>query len=230
MNSDAVKNIVARALEQNSAFLQNSEDNRPQTVQRITLDLTTARDITNPYPINFPFKSVFIENGTDSTVSLFLRPVTKDDVQSFFRLGLRDAWSVDYQIPRAFLHWSAQPAKSIDLILFSNSQFFSGQQLHVSSGGVAISEGSTFTVTNPAIPAAAATLLFAINNLRKVSSFQNNTGASVFVGGATVTNAGTTRGVEVAAGQSFTWKNYAALYVYSPSAIVAGGLTMMEEV
>jgi hypothetical protein len=52
--------------------------------------------------------------------------------------------------------------------------------------------------------------------LRKVTTLQNKTGGDIFVGGSGVGVGGSaTEGITVLSGQSFHWKNSAALYAIS---------------
>lgn len=221
LSPEVVSDILSRADELKRARIQNDIAQRPFQVQRLVLDLTSARLETDPLIISFPFRSIFIQDATDNNVSVNFRPTTTDSIQSYFSLKKNDAWNVDTAIPRGYLHWSAQSGKSITIILFTDAEFKSGSQISVNSGGVAINEGSTAgAATRVTLSATTAAAIAPSNSNRKVCLIENNTGADLYISGAnTLTNSGATRGIKVLAGDRIEWRNTAILYGYS----VAGG-------
>lgn len=221
LSPEVVDQILARADELKRARIQNDIANRPFQVQRLVLDLTTARLETDPLIISFPFRSIFVQDATDNGVIVNFRPTTTDSIQSYFGLKKNDSWNVDSAISRGYLHWSAQSGKTITIIFFTDAEFKSGSQISVNSGGVAINEGSTAeAATRVQLSATTAAAIAPANSDRKVCLIENATGADLYIAGTSaVTNSGATRGVRVAAGDFIEWRNTAALYGYS----VAGG-------
>lgn len=210
----------------NTAFLERA--NREKITQgfRVTLDLNTARDINDPKIIDFPFRSVFVEQASDPSCNFFLKPSNREDMQRAFRMGLKDSWSLPYQIPRCFLHWDQQIGKKIELVFFADSEFRSGSQISVTSGGVAIVDGSSFTVSNQSVPATTVTQVLAADFGRKVATIQNNTGNKIYFGNSSVSNTGANRGREIEIGGIFTFRNTSELYVYQ---LAAGSLNIIQE-
>lgn len=217
MTQELARQILSVAVDNARAEVFESSTQKPQTVQVHVIPLTTARLSTDPFIIRFPFRSFYVQSATDVNVTVNIRPISDDSVQGSFAVKQNDSWACDKKIPGAFIDWSAQSGKSITLVFFTDSEFRSGSQISVTGGGVSISEGTSFTQSTLTFVAITALSIFASDSTRKVGVFQNRTGASVWVGGAAVTN--NTAYYEVLNGADFIWKNTAQLYGYS----VAGG-------
>jgi hypothetical protein len=141
-------------------------------------------------------------------------------------MKLNDVFNSDQPVASSNFYWSAQSGKSITLVFFTSATFSSGSQIVSFSGGVNIADGSAFAQSQLALTAATATQIFAASATRKVGTFQNTSGASVWVGNSTTTSSGSTIGIEVRAGDSFQWRNSAALYGYS---VAGGNISVIEE-
>lgn len=224
LTPELMREILIQGEQIRRAKIFEGNTNSPQNIQKIVIDLSTARLETNPYKISFPFRSVYVESASDVLANIFVKPNTQDSVQSFFKLKANDSWASDDPISTAFLHWDAQPGKSLTLVFFTNSEFRSGSQISVTGGGVSIVDGSTFTQASQALVAATAAIVFAQDSTRKVGTIQNKTGASIWVGASGVNN--TTSFFEVSANDVFIWRNTAALYAYS---IAGGNIHKCEE-
>jgi hypothetical protein len=209
--------LLRAADELNQARVFEGQTQKPFQVQKVVIDLSTARLPTQPYKISVPFKSLYVQDATDIYSTIDVQVGTQDSLQSVFSIKKNDSWNSDYPISECYLSWAAQSGKSITLILFTNAAFNSGSQISVTGGGVSISEGSSFTQSALTFVGATALSIFASDSTRKIGVFQNKTGASVWVGNSTVTN--TNAFFEVAAGADFVWRNTGQLYGYS----VAGG-------
>lgn len=223
-----MSDIVLKDFESsNSAFLDRA--NREKTTQghRVVLDLATARDVNNPFEVSFPFRSVFVEQASDANTFFYLKPSNREDMQKPFRMGLKDSWSLPYQLPRCFLHWSAQPGKTVELVFFADAEFRSGSQISVTSGGISISEGSTLTgPTQVVLTAGVAGIITPQLLTRKIAVIQNKTGSDMFIGGAAVTGSGSTEGIKLPDGFVIEWRNTGALYGFSSS---GGNVHRLEE-
>lgn len=209
------KNIVGRASETNQAFVERGLSERPQTVQRLVLDLGKAVDKEKPRIFNSPFKSFFVESCSDPSAFVFVRPTTDEDIQGHFKVTQRDSWAVEYQIPKAFLHWPIQPGKTMEILFFSDSEFRSGSNISVTSGGLSISDGSNVATPVPATVGLSAAILLPADPNRKVSNFYNDGTDVIYVGDATVTVA---NGMPVQVGESKAYRNASALYAISATA------------
>lgn len=221
MQNSEAKALVGRAQEKDLAYVSRNSTERPQSIQKIVLDLSTARPRENSQIINFQFKALAVEASTDPSVKIWMLPNTREDVQSPVLVGLKDAWIVDYPVAKAFLFWDAQPGKSITINFYADSQFRSGSQISVTSGGVSVSEGSTVSAIQAVTLVAATAGIIAPQDFnRKLSYLENKTGGIVYLGGDnTVNNAGATEGIIWNPGEKLQWRNTAALYGYS----VGGG-------
>ena len=215
------KNAVAQ---QRAAEIRRNSDGNNVRILRMTLDLTTARTAQNPYPIGFAFSSVRVETATDSStfVNISFGSPSVIQTDNYCKLIINDAINLDDTINSANLVWTAQSGKSITLIFFLDTHFQSGSQLSLTAGGISVSEGSAFSTAVVSLTAATATQIFASNTSRKVSQFYNDSGASIWVGGSSVSSSGSNKGFEILPGEKFFWRNTAALYGYS----VAGYATL----
>lgn len=193
-----------------------SKQENPFTVQTITIPLDKAREVGNPLTLNIPHRSIYVQDATDVNVTVSVQMQSRDSINSTFTIRKNDAWTNDSIIPQINLSWSAQAGKTITLVFFYNTEFRSGSQISVTGGGVLVSEGSSFSDANQTMVAATIKRIFPADSTRALGIVINNTGATIWVGGSTVSN---TLGYPVAPNGVFEWRNTAALDGYS----VAGG-------
>lgn len=226
LDDDIVRRVLADALLKQNAEIFRGSTEQPFEVQVVELDLSTARTPENPYPIKFPFKSVFIREATDSVVNVDFQVQTQDSYQGKITLKLNDSLVFGQQVSNGFLSWEAQSGKTMSLIFFVSAEFRSGSQVSQTAGGIAIIDGSSFDQSVVALTAATATQIVAQDTTRKQVLIVNETGSDVWLGDSTVTNSGATRGFKLVTGAVFTWRNTAALYGYSAG---GGDVQITEE-
>lgn len=200
-----------------SAEIRQATDSKPFQMQKIVLDLTTARLEGNPYKISVPLRSIYVQTASDSitTVNMAVNSDDSQSIQNAVPLKLNDAFDFGFQVASVALTWAAQTGKSITIFLFTDASFRSGSQLSLSAGGVSINDGTAFDNDTVTLTAATATVLFAADTTRKSGTYTNETGADIWLGDSTVTNSGATKGRLLASMQTVTWRNTAALYAYS---------------
>lgn len=217
---NASQNIVAARVREvqvpQAADARYASDTNPFQMQRIVIDLTTARLEGDPYKLNFPVLSMHVESATDSgsNIRVSLNSDSSLQIQNYKKMILNDAMELDHATNGLFLTWPAQSGKSLTLIVFVGVRFRSGSQLSITAGGVSITEGDTFTDSNVVV-AATATQLAASSSTRKVLFVQNQSGQPMYIGDSTVT---TTKGALLAVGGSLEWKSAAACYAIAASA------------
>ena len=216
--ADAILN-ASEELKKAQIFEGNTQ--RPFSVQTITLSLDTAKLSTDPLRIGFPFRSFFVADATDTSVSLYMKTGARDEIQSAFPFKKNDSWTSSIPISEAYIYWAAQSGKTVTIVFFTDAEFKSGSQISITSGGVAISEGdSTTAIARVVLSAATAGIIAPADSLRKVTIIQNKTGADLYVGGTSaVTNSGATEGIKIPNDGIIYWRNTANLHGYS----VAGG-------
>lgn len=226
-DQETIALILQAATQLSAAQIAKAKTNPPFGIQKIVLDLTTAKRTDDPYKIAFPFRSFYVADATDNAVTIDLQPNIRDDYQSSIPIKKNDSWTSSEAIGSAYLSWSAQSAKSITIVFFVDSEFKSGSQISVNSGGISINEGTAVANTiTTLVAAAAAVAVLPQSSTRFVGTIQNKSGASIWLGPAGVTATGATEGFELQAGGLFIWKNTAALYAFS----AAGGrvLSLVE--
>lgn len=225
---DTAPGILRQAGELDQAKVFQGTTERPFEVQKIVLDLATARREDNPYKIGFPFRSVFVAVATDTSANVSLKVNTADSFQSAFPLKKNDSFVFPWQLASGFLHWEAQAGKTMELYVFVSGEFRSGSQISVNSGGVSINEGSITTLGSVISVGAGRIQLCVANADRKIITFQNKISTSVWFGDSSVTDSGTvaTEGIEVLPGQTFEFRNTGILYSWCQA---AGRIQYLEE-
>jgi len=210
LDAETVAQVLDRANALAKATIFQGNTQRPFDIQVVTLDLSTATLDTKPYKIAFPFRSCWVKKATDSSVEIFMKPQTDDSYQSAIPLSRNDLVKSDMPISNASFYWAAQSGKSVTLIFSVTSEFTSGSLISLTSGGVAISNGDSFTQAAVTIAAGTPTAIFAQSTSRKKGTVQNNhaTASLWLVGPA----GDSTVGIKLEPGQTFEWNNSAALY------------------
>ena len=133
--------------------LQFSNTFMPKRTQIITLDLTTARDESNPYEVKVPFNSVHCErmfitsSGVDTTgvVKISFDYGDIASISNCKRLNANDAFSVDKEVSKCFLTWTAQSRVSVQLAFMTDIDFKPGAtQSTITSGSVSTTSASRY--------------------------------------------------------------------------------------
>ena len=220
-----VANLLNALASSDQAKIFQDSTEKPFKVQEIFVDLGTKRPEADPYAINVPFKSLYVQEATDTFATVDVRLGSNDSFQSKFRLRQNDVWVSQYPNAKAFLSWEAQPNKTMRIVLFVDSEFRSGSQISVTGGGVSIKTGSTQLQTPQNLAAATTLSLLPNDPTRSYGLIQNISGSPIWVGAAGVTNAGASRGIEVPNLATFQWSNTAELFGYS----VSGGVVLVHE-
>lgn len=177
--------IVQRMVAVQDALIRYNSDKRPQPHFRKLLLLDTARDDTNPEPIQFPFNGYVVESATDDNVSvrMAINSYTKDATLQYKTLKNNDAASSDTVFRNAFIMWDAQAAKTMVIVFFLGVRFTPGSLRQVLSGGVTLTTGSGMTPQTKVSVATTATLISAADSTRKQAVIENLGSNDVYVSG-----------------------------------------------
>lgn len=211
----------SRTLDRANIFEGNTQ--KPFNFQTVTLDLTTAVLETAPKIFNFPFKCLYVVATTDSSVVVSFKPNAQESYQSALPLGQNDALEFPDPLSSGVFYWAAQPGKTITLVFMVNGAIRPGKLVSVTSGGLSVSTGTSFTASAQTLVATTAAIIFAATSSRGLASFINNTAETVYVGSSAVVD---TTGYPVEPGEEFEWRNTAVLYAYS---IPGGSIRKMEQ-
>ena len=227
MNKDVAAAILQDAVDKLRAGIYVGNTQKPFKVQKVVVPLDTAKLETAPLKFNFPFRTLYIQEATDSSTVIKFKPGAQDSYQSDFNMRSNDSWSDNDPTTEAIFFWDAQPGKSITLVFFVDSEFRSGRQVSVQSGGVIVSEGVVVEATTRVVLSpATATIIAPANPDRVMCLIENATGSDLFISGAnTLTDSGSNRGIKIASGDYYTHKNTAVLYGYST---LGGNVHYME--
>ena len=225
LTPESVANLLSALASSDQAKIFQDNTEKPFKVQEIFVDLSSERNEADPYAINVPFKSLYVQEATDTFANVRIRLGSNDSHQSKFKLRQNDVWVSEYPNAKAFLSWEAQPNKTMRIVLFVDSEFRSGSQISVTGGGVSIKTGSTQLQTPTTLGAATTLSLLSNDPTRSYALIQNVSGAPIWVGAAGVTNAGASRGIEIPNMATFPWSNTAELFGYS----AAGGVVLVHE-
>jgi len=206
---------------------QNSITIRPQSVQLLTVDLTNGYPASAPFEISFPFKGLWVYNASDTitTASLVLHSREAGHIANGIPIQKNFLVNFDEEVGQAYITATAQSGKILYILLLAEGKIDPGLTISQNSGGVSINEGSGVTTrvrTGLTLTTVTAVELLPTNTLRIVETIQNWTGQTIWVGGSTVTDdTGNYPGIRVDHGDTFIWKNTAALYAYNPGATIS---------
>lgn len=128
------------------AYIEQAQSNAPDLIRKVTIDLTTAATLGNPKKLSFAYRSVYVSEATDSSVTVDLYVNSDKSSVEGFPLSSNDSLSFDHSIKNAFLTWSAQSGKTITLIFILDGEFRPGSLFTQVSSAV---EGNTFTPQAP---------------------------------------------------------------------------------
>lgn len=196
---------------------------KPFSIQKVVVDCSSDRTEANALPINFPFKSVYVESADQGPSIVYLKPQTKDSYQSAIALQRGDSISFDEPVAGCFLHWntlSLGTDQTVTLIFFTDAKFESGRS------SVRLESPGLLSVVNITLSAATAEELTSSwfdfptgGNPRKWTIY-NDTGATLYISdNPGLSDSGALKGFTIPAGGYFEHSNLSALYGYS----VAGG-------
>lgn len=212
----------AEALDRASLFEGSTQ--APFRFQKITINMNPSKTEEDPYIVNIPFKSVYVEFCEQPSATIFLKPNTRDSFQSSIQLRLGTTLSFNKPITKCYLWWNkiagieTDPPQKVTLVFCTDGQIENSNSL--------IQLANFGQIANYALtlPATTATIVAgnwfdsqnAGGNPRKIMIY-NDTGGVIYLGAdTTVTNA---NGFPIPDGGYFEHINLAALYAYS----VAGG-------
>lgn len=201
-----------------------SSDRSPFTMQRLVLDLTTERAEGNAYKFPMPVTALHVEAASDTQteIRMSVQDNSSIQVQNYKTLKLNDVIRFGRQMSGVQFTWEAQSAKEITIVLFVDVDFQSGSQISVTSGGIALNEGSVSEVEDFAIAVATAVELFDLNVSRFVGKWRNDTGETVWINSDPLALAGGGDGplddgvgYAIPDGEEVVWRNTGILYVWS---------------
>ena len=190
-----------------------------QNTRYVTIDLTTASLSTQPYVINFPFRSFVVLSTTDSSVSVNMRLGSNDSSQDSFPIKNNSSIRLPFPVAKGFLDWSAQSGKSISILFLLSGDFSTNQLVSSVSAAVQISEGSSITSIAGAQVTTTAAQLFAADTARIKMRIQNQSSIPIYLGDSAVTVPGGAKpGFSLLPGAMFDFESTAALYAISSGA------------
>lgn len=210
--------VRSRQIENASNIQQAVESRRQISKVILSQDLSTAKLSTSPLLIDFPFKTVWVQDATDSnvTVSLVLNPINEGTLNAPMTLQRNLAISLERPVAGAYLYWSAQASKTITIYFLTDGDVRPGSLISQITGGVSIQDGTSVSSSkmdagasaSKSVTSASAVAMFPADSTRKVMTCY--TDQDIWVGDSSV--AVGTRGIFIAGGSRFVWKNTAALY------------------
>lgn len=224
MDKQEFRALIQDELRSQKAQIFDADINNPFQVYTEVIDLSTAQSDSNPRLFSFAFKSIALVKGTDTSTEVRAKFNSNDSGVSLVPFKNNSSLSCDRMFSGVSLSWDAQPGKVLTLLLFLNAKYESGS--FVNDGTVNVARATATTQAAVTLGAASSTLLLAANVNRERVTFQNNTGASLWIGGVGVTNTGANRGLEILDGDFFSFDNVGAFYGYS---ILGGTVTIIEE-
>ena len=199
-----LRQVIKDFLLKQSAAIRYSSDANPFSMQRIVLDLTTARVEGDPFRIGFPITGLHVESATSSStkVKMSLNAPTIDQIRNYKEIKLNDVMQFDKPISGASITWAAQSGQTMTIVVFVDVKFASGSQVSVTSGGVSITEGDAWSHDAAiACNGSTATELLNANTNRKLGVIQNDSAYKLYLGSTSAVTS--TTGLLVEPGQTF---------------------------
>lgn len=213
-----LERLFAQQIEGDDASIFASSVGQVQNIRVVTLDLTTAKLSTTPLDLGFPFRSLYVVSTTDSTVSVNMRLESTDSINDSFPLKAQTSIKLPFPVRRAFLDWSAQSGKTIQILFALRGEFSTNQVAAISSGGISIYDGDSVTSGSVGSVTTTAAALIAADSSRKKAIIQNQGAVSIYIGGSTVTAvSGARPGIEIPPGGTFEWSSTGACYAITSS-------------
>lgn len=147
MTKQEFKQALADILRDDTIQIYGGNDESPFVAQTFTIDLSTARDISNPYVIGFPFKTISIKGAaTDSTSTVNLITNKNDSGISAIPLIVNDVLNTNTIVSKGFLSWSAQSGKTITVTVFLHANYSSGSLVNSGSSTIRPSVNSVVNI------------------------------------------------------------------------------------
>lgn len=216
--SEAV--IGQNALKIQEALTRKNSDLRPALQLRIPIDLTTARNATNPLKVSGPFSGFYVENASTSTgalAKLSLSSPEQGNLANYTQITKNDSAKFTEPVKDIFITNTAQSGSTLTLILYFGVEIKPGSYNADIAGGISTGSGMT---PEGAVSLAAATvkeIWDASISATKVT-LTNIGGDTVWISGTNGVKSGTnavagdTVGIPVAAGGIFEWTNSGPIY------------------
>lgn len=237
--NESIRNLIKTYDNQQIAEIRRSSDQRPRVSLRLQVDLSTARTVNNPYIVNAPFNSFYVESGLSAGVSS-VAPIANihfGDSTENYNMG--QSTTIDVKSTGYFdttqkgcaLTWAAQANASLVIVFFIGARFDPGRKIVTLSAPVSITGGANiFTATlgalgtsaSLAVTNAAAVQLCPINLNR--TAFNFFTSQRIWVGDSAVA---ASRGTRVEPNSIFVHDNTGALWAIADAA--AATVTGSEE-
>lgn len=214
--------LLKAASEVLDASLKVNSYEAPQEIRKITLNLGTAQSISkakDPIHARFPFKSYYVEDATDSSTTVRLRPNTADSMQDAVSIRKKDSHVFQFQQASAYLEWDAQPGKTMTICFFVSSDFKSGTQ--VSEISTSVDANSRSIIAPVAVTNAATSIL--PSSSRSKATLYNDGPETCYLGPSGVTAA---NGIPLAPGDYYIDRNTAELFGITPT--VAGAAIRVQ--
>lgn len=237
-----LRRAVEEAMSKYFLDIANSRANQPNDLTIVNLDLSNAGGSSldpslmdslypNGYPINFPYRSIYVASASDAEAYVNFIPNTSQgniglgSLQQSFPLSLKDSVKKQTASAQGLITWPSQPGKNITLVFSINSEITSGSQVQLVSGGVTLSNGSSVDEavfgalgTSARLPVTAAPMIIIpANSLRKVARFQVS-GGDIRIGtGSVVVTPGSETGMLLSDGDYYEWRNTGVLFAAAAS-------------
>lgn len=216
--------IVNEDQKRGQAFARENFQQRQRDFIKIgPLDLSVAE--VNGYKLPVPLRGIVMKSSDLTTSKVKVITGSNDDAAKAdgYPLELGEKINFYREVGYAILTWEAQAGgTNTYLYVYLNSNVDGGKTYSVNSGGVTISEGATITTRAKAgltLTTLTATAIVPLNLSRVGETIQNNTAQTLWLGDANVTDdLGAYPGYKFEPGDTFYWKNTAALYAYNPGA------------
>lgn len=129
---EEILSVLSTAIEKMQAEIARAKLGITREVEVIDFDLSTEKLSTQPFEVKFPFRSIFVLDGTPGA-QINCRFDSIDDDNPAVPLTRRDSWDGGRMVSKAYFHWPAQAGATVKIAFFLQSSFRTGSLIQLQS-------------------------------------------------------------------------------------------------
>lgn len=196
LSNDDADLIASNVYDKFNAQLNLANRNAQSNVKKIYIDLSVARLDSNPFIISFPFKSFYIQDGTDGIALIEMKLYSRDLGYDSIKVRRQDSMVFGSAVNACYLSWASQTGKFLELIFAIDIEIKSGSTTTYSASG----GGSTSTSILATVSVTTSETTIATASSRSKMVIYNEGVETVYLGSTGVTTA---TGIPLASGASY---------------------------
>lgn len=188
---EEVSLILDQFAQDRDAQIARNIQTQDQTVIVMELDLNEERTMSNPWKIGVSFKSVFVHSATDFNGNIFtgakinLAFGSRGLHQKPIPMQVNSSIKSDRYFTDAFFTWTRMQGVKVTVIIFTDAEYDSGQQLQLVTGGTVVTTGIRQLNTRVQVSDSIINTILSQDSNRTQATIQNTSGADIYLGDLT---------------------------------------------